>query len=399
MLAGLARNQRRIIRNRPAQVTPRRLTTLIKTMDIKDLFPAKTPVETSIGTAYVRNAYSSDWKHLKSDESQAVGRAGIQYLSSFSQDNDDQDDIVPLTDEEYGQLNEADLQALAVAISKQNGWGDIRTDAALDDLGQAIQKANKRRVDAHKKMLTDMRESINSKYGFLEKGPLQKLQDQMAGLGAINAMSGTQALQDAMKALRPGAAFAEAISGTTAFKNAIKPILPRHLETNHMRREPVETPRQYFPPQPEETTLGRAAIESAKNSKEAALKLEMLVGLMAGLHQTIIIDVLPAWKEQIEAGQRGARHAFEQTANGLMWTKWAVMASVVVAALTTTWQVHVAKQIDRESTEQQTRHEVLLGKLLEAQQKIFEQQAEDQAALRIAIYSRPPSAQVPEPKK
>ena len=82
--------------------------------------------------------------------------------------------------------------------------------------------------------------------------------------------------------------------------------------------------------------------------------MDALVEVVAGINQTLVKDLLPAWVRQVKASQNGAKVAFNQAATGL---KWAVIASVVVTILVTWWQVSVARDIDRENSVQQKRVE------------------------------------------
>lgn len=349
-----------------------------KKFNLCDFLPSKAAVETSLGTLYVRHAYTSDWKHFESDDTQELGKAAVRHLSSRIEDKNDSR---PLADEDLEALDNSDLEALVPVISKKSDWGVMPAGAELKELGDAVKAAKEQERERHKKMLADMRKSINSSYGFLEKGPLEKLQEQMAGLGNIrSAMPGTVAFQAAMRASSP-----PGDESLSAFEKAVRGInnidMVRDINATPIHR----FPQLPMPPRPEDTRLGRATLESAENSREVAQKMEALVDLIAGLNQTMVKDVLPAWGKQVEANQKGAKDAFDQTANGLWWTKWAVIASVVVAVLTTWWQVSVAKEIDRDNTEQQRRLELVLDKQLVAQQRLIEQQTRDAAAMREAI--------------
>lgn len=128
--------------------------------------------------------------------------------------------------------------------------------------------------------------------------------------------------------------------------------------------------------------MGRATLESAENSRQVAEKMDALVVVVAGLNQAMVQDVLPAWFKKIGEDQQAAKESAGQAARSLQWTKWAVIASVLVTIVATWWQIDVAKSIDRESSEQQKRVEVILKEQLAAQQNLIEQQAKDAAAMR-----------------
>lgn len=241
-------------------------------------------------------------------------------------------------------------------------------------------------------MLAEIRKSIGSSYRFLGDGALEKLQRQMAGLADIrsSAMCDSQAMQTGPVDVLKKAAL-----------NSMNPIEKAILGGNLRGIEvaPRRNRSPLLPPRPEDTLLGRATLESANNFREVAQKIDALVIVVTVLNQTVIKDVLPAWVKQVETDQEDTKNAFVQAANGLWWTKWAVITSVVVTVLATWWQVSVARDIDRENTAQQMRVEAVLDKQLTAQQLLIEQQARDAAVMREAIAALKPLASVAAPKK
>lgn len=365
-----------------------------KKLNLEDLLPAKAAVKTSLGPLYVRQAYSSDWKHFEIDDNRELGKAVVRQLSSR---HEDKNDSGPLTEEDLGALVDADFHALVSMISKQSGWEEMPVGAGLGELGNAAKIAKEQKVELHKNMLAEMRKSIGSSYRFLGDGALEKLQRQMAGLADIrsSAMCGSQALLAAMQAGPVDVLKKAALNSINPIEKAILGGNLRGIEV--APRRDLLSP--LLPPRPEDTLLGRATLESANNSREVAQKIDALVVVVTGLNQTVIKDVLPAWVMQVETDQKGAKNAFDQAANGLWWTKWAVITSVVVTVLATWWQVSVARDIDRENTAQQMRVEAVLDKQLAAQQKLNEQQARDAAVMREAIAALKPLASVTAPKK
>ena len=320
-----------------------------KKLSLTDLWPSKEQVETSLCPIYVRQVLASDWKYFESDDDLELGRAALLQLSSRIEDKKDRS---PLAEEDLKALNEADLKVLVPMIAKKSGWGEMPMGAGLEELGKAVQVGKKQQLERHKEMLMDMRKSIDLNYGFLGTGVLEKLQGQMAGL--VDISSG---------------------------------INPHSPVGSERRIETASTPNVslLIPQRPEETRLGRATLESANNSREALQTMENLFQVVAGLNQTLINDLLPAWFKKVENDQKDAKDAFDQAATGLKWTKWAVVASVVVTVLVTWWQVSVARDIDRENTEQQKRVETVLREQLATQQKLIEQQAQYSATMREAI--------------
>lgn len=352
-----------------------------KKLSLDDLLPAKAPVVTSLGTLYVRHAYASDWKHFESGDAAELGRAAVRQLANRIEDKKEDG---PLADEDFDAFVGADFDALAPAIAKQSGWGALPVGPALQGLGQAVKAAKVQEREPYKKMLEDMRKSIGGSYAFLAKGTLEKLQDQVAGLADIRrSLSVTGALNEAMRATGLSE---DALKGGLArilpFEETIRGIDRANIPKDIEARRTINMPPIYIPPRPEETPVGRAAIESAQNSREVAQKMDALAAVVGGLNQTLVTEVLPSWFRQVENDQKSAKDSFDHAASGLWWTKWAVIASVVVTILVTWWQVSVARDIDRENSAQQQKAEVLLREQLAVQKRLIEQQGRDAAQLR-----------------
>jgi hypothetical protein len=145
--------------------------------------------------------------------------------------------------------------------------------------------------------------------------------------------------------------------------------------------------------------MGLATLESVENSRQVAKKMDDLVVVVAGLNQTLMQDILPAWFKKIEEDQEAAKGAFDQAASALRWTKWAVIASVIVTIAATWWQVDVAKTIDRENSEQQRRLETVLREQLSVQQKLIEQQAKNAEAMREVVTTSKQPVRIAKHKK
>ncbi|SFL94532.1 hypothetical protein [Nitrosomonas communis] len=340
---------------------------------------AKAAVKTSISTLYVRHVIDTDWKSFEIDDAYELGRAGVRQLSSRIENNRDS---APLSEEDLNAFNEADYLLLVPVISKQNGWGTMPAGAGLKELGETIKAAKKKETERqkketerHKKMLEGIRKSIDLSYGFLGNDALEKLQVQMAGLADIRST----------------------LSRTSTIEQGIHDANLRGITSAIETTRTNEIPRIPSLHRPDETPLGRASLESAKNSREVAQKMDDLVVVVAGINQTLVQDVLPAWFKQIEEDQRSAKHTFDQAAKGLRWTKWAVIASVIVTILATWVQVEVARDID--NTEQQKQSEAILREQLAAQQKLIEQQIQDAVAMRETISVIKTPAEIVVPKK
>lgn len=172
----------------------------------------------------------------------------------------------------------------------------------------------------------------------------------------------------------------------------------REYEVNR-HEESMTISKPWTPPPVEDTPLGRAVIESAAHSKEVAKKVESIVRLVAGLNQTLVRDVLPAWFKQVDEDQKIAKESFDHAARQLRWAIVAVVVSAVVTVLATWWQISVTRDIDGENAEQQKRTEQILHDQLAHQQMLFEQQARDAAALREVITALKTIDRQAEPKR
>jgi len=355
-----------------------------KELNLDALLPEKGSIMTSIGTLYARHPYSSDWKDFEPEDSVELGRVAIQRLCNRIEDKHDSS---ALYDDDLKLLTDADCQELVQAIAKQSGWRELPDGSGLKELGELIKVEKQSITERNEKMLGDLRKSIDSSYSFLGKGALDKLQEQMAGIVNIrSALAGTETLQAALRAAAlPEESWRKSLAGIDTMDKAMRGLNAENVTAQIELPRAYDVPKLIMPPRFEETPMGQATLESVENSRQVAKKMDDLVVVVAGLNQTLVQDVLPAWFHNIEEDQKAAKSAFDQAARGLWWTKWAVIASVFVTIAATWWQVDVAKSIDRENSEQQKRSEAILREQLAAQQKFIEQQAKDAAAMREVV--------------
>lgn len=348
-----------------------------KKLIIGALLPAKASITTSIGTLFARHPYSSDWKDFELDDSVELGRVGIQRLCNRIEDKHDSSS---LHDDDLKLLTDADCQELAQAIAKQSGWRELPDRSGFKELGELIKVEKQGITERHEKMLGDLRKSIDSSYSFLGKGALDKLQEQMAGIANIrSSLAGSEFLQATLRAAAlPEESLRKSLAGIDTIDKA-----RRGLNAENVIAQ-IELPRAYdvtkliMPPRFEETPMGRAILESLENSRQVTEKMDHLVVDVAGLNQTLVQDVLPAWFNKIKEDQAAAKSALNHTVV-------AVIVSAIVTIAVTCWQVSVANSIDRENYEQQKRSEAILREQLAAQQKLIEQQVKDASAMREVI--------------
>jgi hypothetical protein len=368
-----------------------------KTLNLDALLPAKGSITTSVGTLYARHPYSSDWKYFELEDGVELGRLAVQRLCNRIEDKHDSS---ALHDDDLKLLTDADCQALAQAIAKQSGW-QLPGGSGLKELGELIKEEKQAMTEQRKKMLGDLRKSIDSSYSFLGKGALDKLQEQMAGIANIrNSLAGTESLQAALRAVAlPEESWRKSLAGMDTIDKTMRELNAKNVTAQIELPRAYDVPKLIMPPRFEETPMGRATLESVESSRQVAKKMDDLVVVVAGLNQTLVQDVLPAWFNKIAEDQEAAKGAFDQAARGLWWTKWAVIASVFVTIAATWWQVDVAKSIDRENSEQQKRAEGVLREQLVAQQKLLDQQAKDAAAMREVVATMRETAPIAKPRK
>lgn len=352
-----------------------------KTLNLDALLPAKAPIVTSVGTLFVRHPHSSDWKYLDLDDPIESARVSVQRLCNRVEDKRDSS---PLLDGDLNALTDTDYHALAPAIAKQGGWRNLPDGSGLEELGAAIREEKQLMTERHEKLLGDMRKSIESSYSFLEKGALERLQEQMAGIADIRkTLAGTDSIKAALRAATlPEESWRKSLSDMDTIGKAMRSVNTENIAAQIELPKAYDAQKIFIPPRFEETPMGRATLESAENSRQVAEKMDALVIVVAELNQTMVQDVLPAWFKKISEDQQAAKESAGQAARSLQWTKWAVIASVLVTIVATWWQIDIAKSIDRESSEQQKRVEVVLKEQLAAQQNLIEQQAKDAAAMR-----------------
>lgn len=94
---------------------------------------------------------------------------------------------------------------------------------------------------------------------------------------------------------------------------------------------------------------------------------------------------LPQWVEQVKADQAAATRAFKQAATTLWLTVATVVISIGVTIGMTKWQVNVARDIDRSTSEQQRQYGELMKQQLEAQRQQTELYREESEKLRATL--------------
>lgn len=327
-----------------------------KNLNLDDLRPAKVPVETKLGTFFLRRARVFDWKHFESDDPVKLGRSVLRQLCSRVEDKHVSD---PLADSDLDTLRPEDIDSLALVIAKSNEWSDLTLEPGIQGLGKLVEKAKERERERFAKVSQRLRESIGSDYAFLGGETLEKLKQQVAGLADFRRVAGYDRITELMRAAVPAGPQA-ALAASFVDRPPQRVLLAR----------------------PEDSPMGRATLESAKNSREVAEKMDGLVELVGGLNQTLITEVLPAWIKQVDDNQDHAQQSLKKAERSLFWAKWALIASVAASVFLTWWQIEVTRSIDADSSRQQKRSEELLRDQLAVQRLLANQQSRDADQLR-----------------
>lgn len=376
-----------------------------KKKSLAALLPEKKEVPTSLGPLYVRHLTASELPPL--DGREDLGAAVLKLLVGRSPEKADHSG---LTDEDFAALSEADIALLVPVVIAKNGWPPPEGARTLDELGTVVRAG----LDSYKQQLTSLLEGIRTKigadYSFLGKGVLERLKDQVSGLAALRGGIGSS-LQDALKATESPSEQLRRMAGESPSEQLRR--MAGKSPSEQLRRLAGESSSEQLRrlaegsssspagawassgrtvnveslriPSPEDSPIGRATLQTAEQTRLLAAKMDALVDVVGGLNQTLVTDVLPAWFEQVAADQKHAEATLKQAADGLFWTKWAVIASVFATLGTAAWQVHVAREVDRSTGALLERSEAVLKEQLRAQQSLIEQQARDAEALREAL--------------
>ncbi len=311
--------------------------------------PKGVPIETSVGTLYAKFLTSDSLSSLKKiQEMDRVGLLAIQLATSKNSDGE----FESLPEDVLNRLSDQDYLVLATEIAKQSGirWSPDRP--ILVSFGMGV----KQLIAIHAEEDKRLKDSISQSYRFLEKSTLEKLQEQLGSLGKLTADA--QSLRDHWSPM---------------FQPSSAKQVHDEFQKRQTERIPL-TPLPYAPPRFEETPVGKATLEGVRSTREVSQKMDSLVEVVGGLNQTLMTEVLPGWFKQVEHDQAAANKNIQHAAKGLMWTKWAVIVSVVVSVLVTWWQVMVAREIDVGNTEQAKKIEQLTAELLVAQKRMIELQ-------------------------
>lgn len=384
------------------------------TLNLDDLIPSKKPVDTSIGTLYVRIPSNKDLETLVKHASGNIGSEAIKTLVNRTEKKRDRSE---LNDQDLNNLTDVDKDKLASMISQANSIQPMPKVHQFSELETAIKSAHSIALEAAVQRQDELRRSIANQYSFLNDSTRQKLQEQMTGLAALSDNGYTPEIMRAVKAVQANDETTrvtqkeiERLAGKATEsvydeylrniekaaeheKNNILALLdsPSIEAEKFSQRLSDRDSEHYFPegkstflenqqiyfPRPEQTTLGKAALESAEHARSAAEQTAALVKLVGDLNTTMVREILPAWmnkdksdrQKQIEASKQ-AQKSLKFAINGLFLAVFSIAVSIGM----TFWQVQVSREIDNQNSVQQQKTEDLMRDQLAAQKKLIEQQ-------------------------
>jgi hypothetical protein len=160
---------------------------------------------------------------------------------------------------------------------------------------------------------------------------------------------------------------------------------------------PAEVLRVARPPAFEDTKHGKTAISTLDEVRAQNTRLEHLTDVVVGLNETLIKDVLPAWKDELKNGQEAAVVETGRFNRSIWWAKWALFGgafvSVLATAAATVWQVNVAREIDKGNTDQMNALQEVLKQQLEVQRTLqaMQERAEQADPARTAASGPAPA--------
>lgn len=334
------------------------------------------PVEIAQGRLFARHIVTGDLpvfsKYLNENNSGAetdfseLGKLGILRLVC----TDETGDCVPaLTEESYTSLTEADVAALAKAVSQACEFSSSADSGSLTALGSALAKYLSALAKQLNKSSEAIRQSVGANFANLSATVQATLGDRFSALSAArNALGTSTAVEAAQLAHeRLNSFVGQAVAGVPRVGDAITPP----------SRPLIVDIEPFRPPKFEETAAGRTAARAASASEESAKQLSEVAGLMgtmaeqmAALQTVFLSEVLPQWFQNLEDGANATRTTLRQTESSLFWAKWALVASVVVSIVMTGWQVWLAREYKLENDKQQENTELLLRQQLKAAQDL-----------------------------
>lgn len=172
------------------------------------------------------------------------------------------------------------------------------------------------------------------------------------------------------------------LAGSLADLAKAKEIVPR--------LEPIPIPHIPHFQRPEETKLGRAALDTAAQLQAVVRLNSSMVEQITNLTQLFIGDVFPKWQQKLKDDQAAAdkgrqlaeadaakrqleaQSSLDQANQNLKVAKWALIASVAVSLAMTGWQLWVAKSYREQDAVAQAAQQLKSDAMVLKQQEVLE---------------------------
>lgn len=323
----------------------------MNTFNLDAFFPEKVLVSTSIGDIYV-GGHNYDRAAFKLSNNLEVGERIVKDLCSTAEDKTDK---TPLADELFANLKPEDIEVIGPVMAQLQRWQPVEPPKTFEEIAASARTAHERDKQHLKAELEKWNKpSLQKKFNFLDESTVARLSKDLSGLGE---------LQKAAESINVGLAFksgliGEAIKGLTAKSNAqvlsAKPSTGFQPPLDRLRELPKI-------PRPEETPIGKATLESARQIEAMTQLMSQLTAHMASLQETVVGQVLPQWfqkvkadQEQSEENSRQAKESAKSAQASLRVAVWTLGLSIVVTVGTAWWQIYAAKKLDTENSKQET---------------------------------------------
>lgn len=341
-----------------------------KKLSIKDLLKGnkKREVSTSVGPLYVRHVTYGDHKRIgetgafeRADE-QEVGRLVVQMLCSPEMDSGA---WTGLSDDEFARLDKDDLEALAKAGVE--GAGYENSGDSLSALGKGVMAENSN----FQQMSRKISDQFRSNYEFLKPAAIESLTSSVA---AIDSASQLWRKEFSNKKW-------------SSVGDAVRAQAIHSSRLNLQRAEEIEVraaPFLDYSASPQ-ARAANASEKAAETLSTVAVHMGAMLNHVASLSTTLVSDAIPQWIKQQDEDKAKAEASLKGAAKSLLWTKWAVIISVVTSIGIALAQAYFTKTDSAEDARLTEKRQVEWQKQVELNQEILRKQILEVQYLRLEL--------------
>lgn len=278
--------------------------------------------------------------------------------------------------------------SLAKALKGQVLAHELEARLDLSKLGQARLPMNIGDMlvaDEKQKMLTHIgsASAAAAAAGLVPRTVRDALKLDVSAMAAVEAIAKSDALESLTRMTSAYDFLDEMtknqLTGSLSDLAKAKEIVPR--------LEPIHIPHI---PRPEDTKLGRAALDTAEQLQAVVRLNSSMVDQITSLTQLFIGDVFPKWQQKLKDDQEAADEArqlaeadavkrqkeaqvsLDQANQNLKVAKWALIASVVVSLAMTGWQLLVSKNYREQDAVTQAAQQLKSDAMVIKQQEVLE---------------------------